>query len=76
MPKSTRQQDKATTEEVRLKMKEKLDKVRSCMYIEPGLVFSLSHMFYVEKGLNDICMVYKQRRVVWNQSCGGLFTLV
>ena len=28
------------------------------MYIEPGVVFSLSHMFYVSKGPNDIHMVY------------------
>ena len=57
MPKFTRRQDKTKTEEDRLKIKEKLDKVRSRMYIEPGLVFSLSHVFYVNKGLNDIHMV-------------------
>ena len=51
-------QDKPKVEEDRLKMKEKLDKVCSRMDIEPGLVFSLSYMFYVSKGLNDIRMVY------------------
>ena len=39
-------------------MKEKLYKACCLMYIEPGLVSSLSHMFYVSKGLKDICMVY------------------
>ena len=58
MTKFTRQQDNAKIEEERLKMKEKLDKVCSYMYIEPGIVFSLSHMLYVSKGLNDIHMVY------------------
>ena len=45
-------------------MKEKLDKVCCPMYIEPGFVFSPSHMFYVSKGLNDIRMVYNA------SSCG------
>ena len=39
-------------------MKAKVDKVRSRDYIEYGWVKSLTHMFYVEKGLTDIRMVY------------------
>ena len=39
-------------------MPEKLDKVRSWMYIEPGAVASLTHIFYVSKGSGDILMVY------------------
>ena len=53
-----REQDKPKIKEDRLKMKEKLDKVRSCMYIKPGIFFSPSHIFYVSKGLNNIRMVY------------------
>ena len=57
MSRFTRRQDPVKTEEDRLKMKEKLDKVCSCMYIGPGIVFSLSRMSYVNKGLNDIRLV-------------------
>jgi len=39
-------------------MKKKLDKVRQRLYIEPGAVIILSHMFYVPIGLEDIRMVY------------------
>ena len=39
-------------------MKNKVDKVRKRLYIEQGTVLSLTHMFYVRKGLNDIQMVY------------------
>ena len=53
-----KRKDKPKLEEDRLKMKEKLDKVCSRMYTKPGVVFSLSHMFYVSKGLNDIRVVY------------------
>ena len=39
-------------------MKTKLDNVRQRRYIEMGLVSSLTHMFYVAKGMEDIRMVY------------------
>ena len=45
--KFTKPQVKPKEEEDRLKMKEKLDKVCSQMYIEHATVFSLSHIFYV-----------------------------
>ena len=45
-------------------MKEKLDKVCSQMYIKPGLVFSLSHMCFMNNVLHDIHMVYNA------MSCG------
>ena len=45
-------------EQNRLKTKEKLDKVCSRIYIEPGIVFSLSRMCCVNKGLNDTRIVY------------------
>ena len=54
----TKPQDPAKKESDRVKMKNKLDKVRQRLYIEPGPVASLSHMFYVPKGLEDIRMVY------------------
>ena len=50
--------------EGRSKMKAKLDKVRQRLYIEVGTVLSLTHMFYVLKGLDDIRMVYN------GTSCG------
>ena len=53
-----RHQYPAKTEEDQTKMKNKLDKVRKMLYIEPGAVLSLSHIFYVYKGLNDIQMIY------------------
>ena len=52
-------QDPAKTEEDRTKMKNKVDKVRKSLYIDPGKVLSLNHMFYVRKCLNGIRMVYK-----------------
>ena len=45
-------------------MKNKVEKVRKSVYIDPGTVLSLPHMFYVRKGLNDIWMVYN------GTSCG------
>ena len=49
-------------EEDRLNMKGELDKVRPCVYNEPGSAFSLSHMhyvgFYASRGKGDISMVY------------------
>ena len=45
-------------------MKNKVDKVRKRLCIEPGKILSLPHMFYVRKGLNDISMVYN------GTSCG------
>ena len=50
--------DPSKTEEDRTNMKKKVGKVRKRMYIDPGTVLSLSNMFYVCKGLNDIQMVY------------------
>ena len=58
LPAFTKPQDSAKKESDRVKMKKKLDKVRQRFYIEPGPVTSLSHMFYVPKGLEDIRMVY------------------
>ena len=45
-------------------MKNKVEKVRKRLYIEPEKILSLTHMFYVHKGLNDIRMVYN------GTSCG------
>ena len=42
----------------------KVSKVRRRRYIDVGLVLSLTHMFYVSKGLHDIRMVYN------GTSCG------
>ena len=53
-----RPQDPSKTEEDQTNMKKKVDKVRKRMYIYTWNVLSLSHMFYVRKGLNDIWMVY------------------
>ena len=39
-------------------MKNKVYDVRKSLYIDPGKVLSLTHIFYVRKGLNDIRMVY------------------
>ena len=39
-------------------MKNKVDKVRKKIYIEPGIVLRITHMFCVCKGLNNIWMVY------------------
>ena len=38
-------------------MKNKVDKVRKRLYIIPGTVLSITHIFFVCKGLNDIRMV-------------------
>ena len=35
-----------------------MDKVKKSMYIYPGTFLSLSHMFYIRKGLDDARMVY------------------
>ena len=59
-----RPQDPSKTEEDRTNMKNKVGKVRKRMYIETGTVLSLTHIFYVRKGLNDILMVYN------GTSCG------
>ena len=45
-------------------MNNKEEKVRIRLYIEPGTVLSLTHMFFVRKCLNDIRMVYN------STSCG------
>ena len=45
-------------------MKNKVEKVRKSLYIDPGTVLSVPHMFYVRKVLNDIRMVYN------GTSCG------
>ena len=45
-------------------MKNKVNKVRKIVYIGPGTVLSLPHMFYIPKVLNGICMVYN------GTSCG------
>lgn len=52
-----------TLEDAKL-MKLKVGKVRQRGYIEPGFVLSLTHMFYVPKGISDIRMVYN------GTSCG------
>ena len=38
-------------------MKNKVDKVRTMLYIEPGTVLSINHMFYVRNIFNDVWMV-------------------
>ena len=45
-------------------MKNRVEKPRKRFYIKPGTVLSLTHMFYVSKGLNAIWMVYN------GNSCG------
>ena len=57
-PQFLRSQDPAKTEEYRTNMKKKVDKVRKGMYVDPETMPSLSHMFYVRKGLKNIQMVY------------------
>ena len=49
-------------------MKNKVDKVRKILYIKPGTFLSLTHMFYVRKGLNDIRMVYNSTSCGLNQA--------
>ena len=51
-------------EEDRTKIKNKVDKVIKRLYIYPGTVLSLTHMFYFREGLNDIRVVYN------GTSCG------
>ena len=53
-----RPHDPDKTDKDRTKIKNKMDKVRNRIYIDPGTVLSLSHIFYVLKGLNTIWMVY------------------
>ena len=53
-----RKQDPPKCDEDPVKMKGKLDKIQRRNYIEWGVVLSLTHMFYVLKGLHDIMMVY------------------
>ena len=57
-PKFFLPQDPAKTEEDRTKMKNNVENVRKSMYSDPGIVLSLTQMFYVRKGLNNIRMVY------------------
>ena len=49
-------------------MKNKVEKVRKILYIKPGTFLSLTHMFYVRKGLNDIRMVYNSTSCGLNQA--------
>ena len=58
LPKFTKPQVPPKRKEDGVAMKAKVDKVRSRDYIEHGWVKSLTHVFYVEKGLTDIRMVY------------------
>ena len=51
-------QSPAKTEDKGKHVTEKVSKVRRRRYIAVGLVLSLTHMFYVAKGLDDIQMVY------------------
>ena len=53
-PQFLRPQDPSKTEEDITNTKKKVNKVRKRVYIEPGTVPSLTHMFYVQKGLNNI----------------------
>ena len=39
-------------------MRNKVDKVRKSLYIEPGTSLILTHIVYSRKDLNDIWMVY------------------
>ena len=57
-------QNPAKTKEYRTKMKNKVDNVRKNLYIDPGTVLILTHMFYVRKYLNDIWTFYN------GTSCG------
>ena len=49
-------------------MKNKVDKVRKRLYIDTGTLLSLTHMFYVRKGLNGIRMVYNSTSCGLNQA--------
>ena len=48
-PQFLRPQDPAKTEEDCTKMKNKVEKVRKRMYIEPGIVLILTHIFMFSK---------------------------
>ena len=48
-----RPKDPAKIEEDRTKMKNKVDKLRNRMYINPVTIISLTHVFYVHKWLNN-----------------------
>ena len=63
-PQFVRPQDPAKTEEDSTKMKNNVYKVKKLLYIYPGTFLSITHMFYVRKGLNYIRMVYN------GTSCG------
>ena len=63
-PQFFRPQDPSKIEEDCTKMKNKVDKVRKRLYMDPGTLLSLNHMFYFQKGLNAIWMVYN------GTSCG------
>ena len=52
-----RPQDSAKTEEDWTNIKNNVDKVRKRLYIEPGILLSITHIFYVHKGFNDILIV-------------------
>jgi hypothetical protein len=57
-PKYRKAQRDVSDKEVKMKMKEKLAKVRKRRYIAPGSVESLTAFFGVPKGDNDIRLVY------------------
>ena len=57
-PQFLRPKDPAKKEEDQINTKNKVEKIRKRLYIDPETVLSITHMFYVRKGLNDIQMVY------------------
>ncbi len=57
-PKFRKAQRDIFDEAIKEKVKEKLAKVRDRRYIAPGFVESLTAFFEVEKGDNDIRLVY------------------
>ena len=58
LPRFEETQRKSATEESQALVQAKVNKVRRRMYIAPGLVLSLTHMFDVPKPPSDIRMVY------------------
>ena len=66
LPQFLRPRNPSKTEEDQTKMKNKVEKVRKSLYIETGAVLSLTHIFYVRKGLNDVWMVYNGTSYVLN----------
>lgn len=58
LPRFKEPQRRASTKENQLKVNKKVNKVRYRLYIMAGIVYSLTHMFDVPKGLEDIRMVY------------------